>query len=75
MSRIFRNGSICIMSIWCAAHAAAMSRGTVRVDIERIDGKPVACIPEKGDGGEQSVRLHIAGISRATGPASPDVIY
>lgn len=55
--------------------AVAMSRGPVRVDIKRIDGQPAARIPESDDTGNEWVRLHIAGVSRATGPASPAVVY
>ncbi|KGS19284.1 putative lipoprotein [Burkholderia pseudomallei MSHR5569] len=52
-----------------------MSRGPVRVDIKRIDGQTAARIPESDDTGNEWVRLHIAGVGRATGPASPAVVY
>lgn len=64
------------VGVSCAmSSAVAMSRGPVRVDIKRIDGQPAARIPESDDTGNEWVRLHIAGVGRATGPASPAVVY
>ncbi|AIO66475.1 hypothetical protein [Burkholderia oklahomensis] len=75
MHRIFRNSLICMLSCWCIAQAGAMSKGPVPLDVKRIDGKPAACIPMSDDGGKSSMRLGFVGVSRATGPTSPNVIY
>ncbi|AOJ69121.1 MULTISPECIES: hypothetical protein [Burkholderia] len=75
MRRIFRNSVIFVLSICCISYAAAMSKGPIRIALKRINGKPVACIPADDNGGGQSVRLYVAGISRATGPTTPAVIY
>lgn len=74
MHRIFRNSVIGVLWCGCVAQAGAMSRGPVPLDVKRIDGKPAACIPTS-DEGQAEMRLGFIGVSRATGPVSPDVIY
>lgn len=74
MHRIFRNSVIGVLWCGCVAQAGAMSRGSVPLDVKRIDGKPAACIPTS-DEGQAEMRLGFIGVSRATGPVSPDVIY
>lgn len=41
----------------------------------QADRWSTARIPENDDTGNEWVRLHIAGVGRATGPASPAVVY
>lgn len=76
MRQIFRNSAICFLSWWlCTTCAIAMSRGPILLEIKQVEGKPAACLPMNDDQGDQPIQIRMVGVSRPTGPASPDIIY
>lgn len=76
MRKIFRSSATGIVS-WgfFLSQAIAMSQGPIVLDIRQVDGKPAACMPTNNDQAAQTIQIRMVGVSRATGPVSPDVIY